>query len=186
MKCSDYVRWMSLKLDGSLSEDRLRELARHMTTCERCRAESRLLERIGGSLGEKGPSGLSAGFTERVTERVGTKPRTERFAWRWPALIPMVASIAAVVLAFVFRAGLAGSVAPPMERLAAGMAGPVASLGRTLLDLFAASPDFFDRNITVAESVSPIPITVLAAATVACLAVGLAFYKASTLFSEQA
>jgi hypothetical protein len=186
MKCSDYIEWVGRKLEGSLPPDQLRELDGHLATCDRCRAELRLQQRIVESLREDVPSGLSAGFTQRVTERVKSKPRDERFARRWPALIPAFASVAAAVLVFVFRAGIAGAVAPPLERFGEGLAGPMASLGQSILGAFAAAPDLTGRSITIAESISPIPVTLVCAATVACLAVVVAFYKASTLLGEQA
>ncbi|MFH1312223.1 MAG: zf-HC2 domain-containing protein [Candidatus Eisenbacteria bacterium] len=184
MKCSDFVGWIGRKLDGSLSEDQLLTLDRHLATCGRCRAELNLQRRIVESLEEEGSSGLSAGFTQRVSEHVRRKSPGERFAWRWPALVPAFASAAAAVLVFVFRTGIAAAVAPRMERFGATVATPLASVGQSVLDIFAAAPDLTGRSITITESVSPIPLTVLAAASIACLAVAVAFYKASTLFNE--
>ena len=89
---------------------------------------------------------------------------------------------AAVVI--VLRTQLAGAIAPPLERFATRVAGPMASFGQAVLDAFAAAPDLSGRTITLTDSISPIPIPLLVSVTVACLAVAVALYKASTLLSE--
>jgi anti-sigma factor RsiW len=184
MKCSDYVKSIGQKLDGSLGEDRLVEIDRHLAACSRCRAELLLQKRIVESLMKEPLSGLSPDFTHRVSERVRRMSLSARYSWRWPALVPAFASAAAAALVFVFRTGIAAVIAAPMERVGAGVAGPVASLGQSISGVFAAAPGLASGNITIAESISPVPVTMLAAAGIACLAVIAAFYKASTLFHE--
>jgi anti-sigma factor RsiW len=184
MKCSDYIGWISRKLDGALSEEHVQELERHLSTCDRCRAELSLQERIVESLKEMGPSGLPADFTERVSDRVRRRRREERFGWRWPALIPALASTIAAVIVVVLRAEIAGAVATPIERFGARVAAPMASFGQSIIGAFASAPDLTGRSITVSESISPIPLTLICASAVACLAVAAAFCKASTLLRE--
>jgi anti-sigma factor RsiW len=184
MKCSDYIGWISRKLDGSLPEDQLTELDRHLAICGRCRAELVLQRRVVESLGEEPPSGLPPDFTHRVLERVSRTSRREGRAWRWPALVPAFVSAACAVLVLVFRTGLAEVVAPPMERFSAGVSNPIESAGRSISAVFASLPDLASKQVTIAHGVSPIPVTVVVAAAVACLAVIIAFYEASTLLED--
>ena len=184
MKCSGYISWMGRKLDGSLPEDQLIELDRHLATCSRCRAELLLQTRIVESLREDRPSGLTPYFTHRVLKQVSRSSRSEGRAWRWPALVPALVSAVCAVIIFVFRNDLAEIVAPPVERFSAGISNPVAAMGRSIYGVFASVPDLASTRVTVAESLSPIPVNLLIAAAVSCVAVVVAFYKASTVFEE--
>lgn len=137
MECAEYIEWIARRLEGTLTERETRKLDGHLSECSRCRAEAVLQARILETLKKETPSGLSADFTVRVSERVRAVPRAGRFDLRWPALVPSFAAVVAAVLLFVFRNDVAAVGEPVTEALAVAIGTPLAWFGDLLTGLFS-------------------------------------------------
>jgi anti-sigma factor RsiW len=135
MKCSDYIEWISQRLDGSLPRDRFAELEEHLTVCSRCRAEYRLQKKILGALKEDVVYDLSPDFTRRVAARTLEIFRARKRAEKLEPLVPALVLAAAAVVLFIFRSEVAVVLEPGMDALESVLGGPVSRLSSAFAGL---------------------------------------------------
>ncbi len=76
--CEVYRRWMSLKLDGLLTQDQERALQAHLATCAACRAEWEALQFVSCLLDEQPMVPAPSGFVVRVERRLAAERGTKR------------------------------------------------------------------------------------------------------------
>jgi anti-sigma factor RsiW len=177
MRCSQYAVWIARKLDGSLAARNIEELEEHLAHCSRCRAELHLQKKILGSLKQEMPSGLSSGFTQRVSARAVDIARSRRRNLRLPDLVPVLAVAAAAVLLLAFRTDLARVVPPLMTAFAESITGPLASVGDGVLRVLAALPAIPSEHTAFMDRMYKPLMTSMTAVAVACVAVLWAFSR---------
>ena len=177
MNCSDYVVWISKKLEGSLSGDRLKELRRHLAGCSRCRAELVLQKRIHDSLLKEMPSGLSPDFAQQVSRQALAIAGRKHRILRLPDLVPVFAVAAGAILLLVLSSDLARALAPLMQSLGGMVETSSVALGETVLALLAKLPEVpADRANLVGRLFTPM-MTLVMAGGVACIAVFWSFSR---------
>jgi anti-sigma factor RsiW len=185
MKCSDYVAWISLKLDGTLSEGEVRDLETHLAECSRCRAELALQKKLIHSLKQEVPARLPASFTRQVTQRAkglagAERRRRLRLADFLPALLPA----AAAVLLIVFNRQISAAVSPSMEAIAESAGGPLVSAGDRIAAALSSLATASDGSPLGSESLASILSNTYVGLTIACAAITWAFTKAYTFLRE--
>ena len=143
MHCSDFAEWISQKLDGVLSEGNGRALEEHLSGCSRCRAELLLQQKICDALSEERHSGLSADFTQVVSEKVVEIAKAERDARRWVSLVPAFALGAVAVALLLVGADLLRVLPSPAQFLSGAVFKPIGwflqSVGGSLAGAFGLS-----------------------------------------------
>jgi anti-sigma factor RsiW len=154
MKCSDYVAWISQRLDGSLPRNRFAELEEHLSVCSRCRAEYRLQKKIIGALKEDVPSGLRPDFTRRVMARAMEVKQARKRAERFEPLVPALVFAAAAIVLFIFRSEVAGVVGPGMDTLGDFLGGPLSRLGSAFAGLLPGTTDVSADSTSFVQRVS--------------------------------
>ncbi|HAR36309.1 MAG TPA: hypothetical protein DCR87_05285 [Acidobacteria bacterium] len=113
MRCQDFQKWISDRLDGNLSQKNQKKLEEHLRTCEACRRYYKDLKRIEDRVRKLPGAELpdQALFEDKLRERlsrVATEPGQEhRISWKprlaqaWVAGLFLIA--AAVYLFFQLR-----------------------------------------------------------------------------------
>ncbi len=139
MSCSDRVDRISRMLDGSLDDRELRGLERHMAGCERCRAEFLLQKEIEAALGAEVHSGLSAGFTERVSAKALEISKRGRRPRPWLVLVPPLATAAAATSLFFLGLDLVSANPSAFDSIVSVLLKPVASLSQVFSGLSASA-----------------------------------------------
>ncbi|MGD9401861.1 MAG: zf-HC2 domain-containing protein [bacterium] len=160
MRCSDYIVWISQRLDGSLPPDRFAELEEHLAVCGRCRAEYRLQKKIIGALSQEVPSDLSPDFTQRVMARAMEVDRARRRAEKLEPLVPALVFAAAAIVLFIFRSEVAGVMGPGMEVLGDFLGGPLSRLGGAFAGLIPGSMSASAESTSFVQRVSQ-PVIIL-------------------------
>jgi anti-sigma factor RsiW len=78
MRCAEYSEWMSLYLDGLLSQDEALQLQRHVSVCGACRQEWEAMCELSAAL-QADPVALPASdFVARVTLRLEQRVARQR------------------------------------------------------------------------------------------------------------
>ncbi len=77
MQCLEASEWMSIRLDGELTESEVKVLDEHLATCASCRAEWDAMQRTAALFSNVSFAAPSPLFTEKVMTRV--QRRTSRF-----------------------------------------------------------------------------------------------------------
>ena len=163
MTCLDYTEWIAQMLDGSLPERRVKELETHLAGCRRCRAELLLQKRIHEALARELPSGLSADFARRVTEKAESDRAALRRAQRWADRVPALALAAGAILLVIFRTDLARVLPALTEPVTRGLAAPVAWVGDAVMGFLAHVADLPMEQVSALEVLSrPLVMTVVA------------------------
>ncbi len=179
MKCSDYVVLIARRLDGCLTEQEARDLAAHLATCGRCRAELALQKKVIHSLKQELPGRLSDDFTRRVTGRAAElagKERRSRF--RLEHLLPAIPVAVGAVLLVVFSRDLAGIIAPAMQALADAIGGPAAAFGNRVAEAVAGSSAVSARSLPTSEVLARVFDNMYVSVSIACASVVWACSKA--------
>ncbi len=164
MTCLDYTEWIARMLEGSLPERRMTELEAHLSGCRRCRAELLLQKKIHEALVQELPSGLSADFARRVTEKAISDRAAEKRAQRWANLVPVFAFAVGSALLLVFRTDLARILPALMEPVVQGLAAPVAWIGDAVMGFLARAADVPLEQVSALEVLSR-PLVMAVAAT---------------------
>jgi anti-sigma factor RsiW len=112
MNCADCIELIARKLEGSLSATESSALEGHLVACPRCRAEEALQARIAQALALPEDAALAAGFAQVVSNRAFSRARGEKRQKPWGYLIPVLATATLLVLAILYRANIAGVLAP--------------------------------------------------------------------------
>jgi anti-sigma factor RsiW len=115
MNCADCVELIARKLEGSLSATESSCLESHLAVCPRCRAEVALQTGIAQALALPEPAGLPAGFAQTVSNRAFSRARGEKRQRAWGYLIPIATTATLLVLAILYRANIAGVLAPSLS-----------------------------------------------------------------------
>jgi hypothetical protein len=135
MNCSDYLVWISLWLDGTLEEGRVRRLEAHLSECSRCRAEAHLQKNIVRALKKDVPGSLPEDFTRRVSCRAAGLTAGGRRRFRLGDLAPVLVPLAGAVLLIVFNRQIGEAVLPAMDTvydiLGRSLTAAVESIGGT-------------------------------------------------------
>lgn len=163
MDCSDYTEWIARKLEGSLQVSAERELDAHLSECSRCRADLLLQSRIQEALAQEMPSGLSAGFSERVSLKAQRLAAAEKRAERWANLIPVIAFSGLAVVLILLRGSLLQMFSPTVGSLGGALGAPVNAVGGAFLDLVARIAHLPAEHMSALEQVSRPLITTLSA-----------------------
>jgi anti-sigma factor RsiW len=181
MNCSDYIVWISQRLDGSLPRDRFADLEEHLAACTRCRAEYRLQKKIIGALKEDAPSGLTPDFTQRVMARAMELSRARKRAQRLEPLLPALVFAAAALVLFIFRSQVADIVGPGMDVLVDFLGGPLSRVGSAIAGLLPGAPDMAADSTSFVQRVSQ-PVIILGTTAALLLAAAVwAMRKAADL-----
>ena len=184
MECSRYAEWIAHKLEGTLPPGQQNELEKHLSVCRRCRAELLLQRMIIQSLQEEIPSGLPAGFTQRVSHRALEMAKARRRSQRWAILIPAVAPAVAIILLVLVRVQLARELPTAMNTFAHTVASPLAWMGGRFVELLARPVGLAADKTVFMEAVLRPLMTNLAAVIIACAAVFWAFSRVLTFIRE--
>lgn len=83
MDCKDCLSLLSDYVDGALSGDFLPDIETHLARCPRCSFELSLLRKIDDALRAQRLKRASAGFTERLMERLPAAGRPVRTPALW-------------------------------------------------------------------------------------------------------
>jgi anti-sigma factor RsiW len=181
MKCSDYIEWISRRVDGSLPRDQFAELEEHLAVCARCRAEYRLQKKIIAALGQAEPSGLSPDFTKVVAARTLEIAEARRRAEKLEPLIPALVFAAAAIVLFIFRTQVAAAVEPGMDTLADVIGGPLARLGSIFAGITPSDMGVATDSTSFVQRVSQPVVVIGTAVALACASAVWAMRKAASL-----
>jgi anti-sigma factor RsiW len=181
MKCSDYVEWISQRLDGSLARDRFAELEEHLAVCSRCRAEYKLQKKIVGALKEDVTCGLSQDFTQRVAARTLEIFRARKRAEKLEPLVPALVFAAAAIVLFIFRSEVTVVLGPGMDALGSVLGGPVSRLGSAFAGLLPGTASMPVESTSFVQRVSQ-PVVIMGTTIALALAAAVwAMRKAADL-----
>lgn len=169
MKCSDYIEWISQRLDGSLPRDRFAELEEHLTVCSRCRAEYRLQKKILGALKEDVVYDLSPDFTQRVAARTMEISRARKRAEKLEPLVPALVFAAAAIVLFIFRSEVAVVLEPGMDALGSVLGGPASRLSSAFAGLMPGVASMPVESTSFVQRVSQ-PVVIMGTAIALALA----------------
>ena len=142
MDCSGFAEWIAQQLDGALPEREARLLEDHLSVCGRCRAELMLQRKVREALSEETHSGLSADFTQRVSERVAETAKAERDAKKWVDLVPALALGAAAAALLLVGADLVRVLPSPSETWNSAVFKPIAWFLESVVGVLAAAFGF--------------------------------------------
>jgi anti-sigma factor RsiW len=184
MRCSDYIGWIALKLEGTLSPDREHELEGHLAACPRCRAELLLQKKIGESLIEEAPSRLSPDFTQRVSSRALATVRLERRLRTVRRLVPALVYSVGVVFLLIFRAQIAQLMAAMSAEVAEATNQAGTRLASVLTGMFPASLDISAESHPLLTTLNQLLTNTLVAAGLACGLVVWAFSRVLTFMRD--
>ena len=140
MNCSDYIEWITRKVNGTLAFDDLETLDTHLKDCETCRLELLLQTEIHESLKREMHSGLSADFTRRVSSEALALAGKEKKRWRLADLVPVFAVAAAGILLVVFRSEVGQFLSPATEMLGGALAAGGSAIESSAADAMAKAP----------------------------------------------
>ncbi len=139
MSCSDRIDRISRMFDGSLDDKDLRELRQHIAGCERCRAEFLLQKELEAALGTEVHSGLSAGFTERVSAKALEISKRQRRPRPWLVLVPPLATAAAATSLFFLGLDLVSANPSAFDSIVPVLLKPVGWLSQLFSGLSASA-----------------------------------------------
>jgi anti-sigma factor RsiW len=176
MKCSDYIEWITRKVDGTLPHGDLQKLDAHLKDCEVCRLELLLQTEIHESLKREMHSGLSADFTRRVSREALALAGKNKRRWRLADLVPVFSVAAAGVLLVVFRAEVGQFLSPATEMLGNALAAGGSAFESSAADMLAEAPGLPWGASTYLKEVFTPNVTIMAAGA---FALGTAFWSLS-------
>jgi predicted anti-sigma-YlaC factor YlaD len=104
--CQVYRLWMSLKLDGLLTQDQERALQAHLATCAACRAEWETLQLVSCLLKTQPMIPAPTGFVARMERRLAAARAAKRRSVIGAAALAM----GALLLATLSLSSLAGFI----------------------------------------------------------------------------
>jgi anti-sigma factor RsiW len=174
MKCSDYIEWITRKVDGTLAYEDLKRLDAHLKDCETCRLELALQTEIHRSLKSERHSGLSADFTRRVSREALALAGKEKRRWRLADLIPVFSVAAAGVLLAIFRSEVVQFLSPAAEMLGSALASGGSAIEASASDALAEAPGMPEGASAYLKNLfTPTVITMTAGA----FAIGTVFWS---------
>lgn len=112
MKCEHIEKWLSDRLDKTLSEERIKALDAHLEKCVSCRAYAESIEKIDKEAERLAKPDVSPVFWERFADRLKAnlesiqqqkkerKPRALKWSWAWSGAALLV--VVAVSLTLLF------------------------------------------------------------------------------------
>jgi len=78
MHCSEYSEWISLCLDGLLSQDETQQLQKHVSQCGACRQEWEVMSHLSAVLQAEPAATPASDFAARVTLRLDQRVARQR------------------------------------------------------------------------------------------------------------
>jgi|GEM_PF-2908343 len=137
MRCGDSVELIARMLEEDLSQKDVMSLERHLSTCNRCRAEFMLQKKIHEALAVNTIPGLPKDFADRVTGRALAVARVEGKAAKrstiWVTLAPVFGSAVAMTLIVVLFPQFTKALAYPVSVVAHVISSSVSSVGDAFL-----------------------------------------------------
>lgn len=180
MHCSDFVKRIAHRLDGSLPEHEVSLLEKHLSECGRCRAELLLQKKIQEALEEEVHSGLSINFTQRVTERALEVAQAKTRFRRWPYLIPAFALTAVTGVLFFLGTDLSQMFFSAIQPLA----GAPAWVGNAMADALAGTGDLLAERASLLSRLPQPAVNSLLLTLLATLPAILGLYKVFAFLRE--
>lgn len=119
MNCRGMIELIARKLDGALSDEEVRSLDAHLLQCSACRAELVLQQEIEKSLRIAPAEALSSDFGQRVANLAFRQAHAQEWGRRMGYALPVLANAVVLVLAIIYRGGVAQVLAPFFSSLAA-------------------------------------------------------------------
>ena len=176
MKCSDYIEWITRKVDGTLGFGELEKLDAHLKDCETCRLELTLQTEIHQSLKREMDSGLSEDFTRRVSREALAQAGREEKRWRPADLVPVFSVAAAGVLLVIFRGEVGHFLSPATEMLGNALSAGGAAIETSTADMLAEAPGIPEGASAYLRSIFTPAVTTMAAGA---FALGTLFWSLS-------
>jgi len=178
MNCRDFIELIDRQISGLATRTELEELKQHLAGCPACKAEFRLQTRIHQALAEPMPRALPGDFAERVSRRAVAEARRQASARRLGYLLPIFATASLVVLAIVYRADIAGALAPLFGAIGERLSYMIAWMGAGASEATRTLGSTRGLPAGSATAVLAQTIRIWASALVAIAAIGWALFWA--------
>jgi anti-sigma factor RsiW len=185
MKCSDYVIWISRKLDGSLGEDETARLEAHLTRCGRCRAEAAFQKKLIHTLKQEIPGSLARDFTWQVTRKAEQIARVEtKRRFRLVDLVPAALAAAAALVLVIFNSEVGAGLAPVTESIARTIGAPVAAFTEPVSNLLARGSVLSETSVSCPAIVARLGANIYFGLALSLATAAWAFSRAYTFMSR--